>query len=89
MEHLANYGIARNHPTSRNTERIPPTYLVSSPYDSVYGCPVKLGSFIIAERSGTETKFPVCCVEPFLVSSRVLLRYNDSHDGILFDQDVE
>lgn len=89
MEHLADYGVARNHPTSRNAERIPSTYVLSCANDPVNGCSVKLCGFVVAEWSGAETEFPVCRVEPLLVSSGVLLRNDDGHDGILFDEGVE
>lgn len=65
------------------------TYLSSGPDDPVHGCPVKHRGFTIAEGLVTETQFSICRVEALLVDSRVLLRNRDSHDGVLFDEDVE
>jgi len=65
------------------------TYLFPGPKDPVHGYPTKLAGFTIAEGSGAKAQFPICCVEPFLVSSRVMFRYHDGHDGVLVDEDVE
>lgn len=88
-KHLSDDVATRNRATSRNTERVPMTYLLSSPNDPVHGCPVKLCGFTVAEMSGTEAQSPICRVEPFLVNSRILLRNHDSHDRVLFDENVE
>jgi len=89
MKYLADYGIAGDHPTSRNAEGVPMAYLFPSPNDPVHGHPTEPSCLIIAEGSGAETQLPIRCVEPLLIRSRILLRDNDSHDGVLVDEDVK
>ena len=50
---------------------------------------MKPACFAVAEGFGAKTEFPICRVKPLLVSSWIMLRDHDGHDGILFDKDVE
>lgn len=65
------------------------TYLFSSPNDPIDGYPMKPAGFVIAEGSGAKTKLPICRIEPLLVNPRIMLRKDDGHNGVLFDEDVE
>ena len=53
-KHLADYGTTGDHPTSRNTERVPMTQLFPCPENPVHGYPVKPPGFIVTEGSGTK-----------------------------------
>jgi len=89
MKHLADYGTTGDHPTSCNGESVPMTYLFPSPENPVHGHSVKPPRFIVTEGSGTKAQSPICRVEPFLVSPRILLCDCDGHDGVLFNKNVE